>query len=625
MRASTRSRGSVLHYQKGSIDADGERRGDAHLMLRDTRRCRRAATRRQLLVVVALATLIGLAGALAWPLAYQGRLYPGVHVLGLDLGGMPRAEAAAALAQRLAPYERQTVTFHLQDQTWTASLQELGVRFDVASTLDRACRHGHRDGILTRYAILFDPSATAIPVPVVATVEQTKLDGWLAGLAHEASRAPKAARLVVNGEQIAIRQGTDGAQVDRVAARRAVFNAIEQMIPLDATVPTRPVPPAVAPADLERARAAADTMLAGPVTISSDAGTWGVKPADLAHALVVPPDPATLPHFDLKKLRATLAPIAEMVDRSPRNATVAWDDGLYAASDGAPGRRVDLDRLARDVAQAAAARSPRTVALPLVSVAPEVDAAHLDRLAITTRLARGSSSFAGSSGARATNVAVAARHLTGTLIPPGGTFSFNDALGPITTDAGFVEGRIIAGDWYASDLGGGVCQVSTTVYRAALRAGLPFTEWHPHSFRLGFYELDGWPPGLDAAIYQPNNDGEEALDLRFMNPTDAWMLLQLSVEGDQLVADLYGAPTGYAVTISDPDMGPPIPAPPPVERESADLPSGEREQIQSAHPGVVVSVERTVVKDGETIADDTFVSDYRPQADVYVVGTGKKS
>jgi len=278
-----------------------------------------------------------------------------------------------------------------------------------------------------------------------------------------------------------------------------------------------------------------------------------------------------------------------------------------------------LERLATEVV-AAAATTEREVALPVMTIPPPIDGTNLEALGINTPLARGQSSFAGSSSARATNVAVAAYFVSQTLVPPGETFSFNDAIGAITVDKGYVEGKIISGDWFTSDLGGGVCQVSTTVFRAALLAGLPFTEWNPHSFRLGFYELDGWPPGMDAAIFQPETPDEWALDLRFTNPTDAWMLVQANIEGKTLVIDLVGAPTRYEVELSEPSFGDLIPAPEPLERHDPEAPAGTRQQVQVAQTGVEVIVTRLVRQDGEVVLDDTFVSPYAPQAEIWSIG-----
>ena len=237
-------------------------------------------------------------------------------------------------------------------------------------------------------------------------------------------------------------------------------------------------------------------------------------------------------------------------------------------------------------------------------------------------MADGSSSYAGSANERAINVEVSAEKVTHAVIPPGGTLSFLDAVGKISVDAGFVEGKIIADGWYASDIGGGVCQVSTTVYRAALLAGLPFSEWYPHAFRVSFYELDGWPAGMDAAIYQPNNEGEWELDLVINNPTDSWMLLQMTTRDQVVTASLYGPKTGYQVEISEPELSNVTQPPPPLERTSDEVPTGERRQTKQAQTGVTATLVRRVMKDGELVSEDTFVSVYAPVADAFVVGTG---
>ncbi|MEJ7902141.1 MAG: VanW family protein, partial [Thermomicrobiales bacterium] len=118
-------------------------------------------------------------------------------------------------------------------------------------------------------------------------------------------------------------------------------------------------------------------------------------------------------------------------------------------------------------------------------------------------------------------------------------------------------GKIIQGNWTASDLGGGVCQVSTTVFRAALLSGFKFNEWYAHGWRLAFYEADGSPPGMDAAIYQPNNADEFEKDLVFENPLDSWLLLMMVVDGDTAYAHLYGRDNGWTTEIFEPRVSEP--------------------------------------------------------------------
>ncbi|MGC4191007.1 MAG: VanW family protein [Thermomicrobiales bacterium] len=306
------------------------------------------------------------------------------------------------------------------------------------------------------------------------------------------------------------------------------------------------------------------------------------------------------------------------------NGSVGWDNGAYMIADGTNGRKVDADTLAQAVVYAASTES-RVAAIPSTPLPADISAATLPALGLDAVLGAGDSSFEGSSDARAENVVVAATHVSSTLIAPGQQFSFNQSLGPITIENGYVEGKIIQGDWYTSDLGGGVCQVSTTVYRAALYAGMHFDEWHAHSFRVSFYELDGWPPGIDAAIYQPNAPDEWELDLKFTNPSDTWMLLQMTEDSGHFTAQLIGTPDGITITLDAPTLSDPIAPPEPQERKTDSLPKGQRQMIQQSAPGVIVTLTRTFNKDGSIVDQDTFVSDYAALPEIWNVGTGSDS
>lgn len=588
--------------------------------MRVERRWGSQRTTRRHLMALGLAVLAPVSTGAAWPVRYRGRLYPGVAVLGLDLGGLARAEATTRLAERLAPFLQRPLTLRLDARTWSPSASDLGIRVDLAATLDQACRHGRDVGWLRRTMTLLHHDAVA-GVPVVVQLDDAVLRGFLDRLDAEIARPPRDAHLVVNAAQAEIVPELAGRRLDYATVRAAVLATITELTSAEITLATQPVAPHVTGAQLDNVRAAVAAIVGAPVVITFGDQHWTVTPEELSEALVVPVAlPGARPTLDRGILAARLAPIAEEINYPPRDATLAWDDGLYAASEGYAGVEVDLDTLITSVATAAVSEE-RVVELPLRYTPPTITGTNLDALGITELVATGSSSFVGSSEARARNVLVAAEHVSQALIPPGGTFSFNAALGPITPEQGYVEGKIIAGDWYASDLGGGVCQVSTTVFRAALFAGLPFIEWHPHTFRLGFYELDGWPPGMDAAIYQPNTPDETELDLVCTNPTGGWLLLQLRVAGETVTAALYGPPTGREVEVSAPQLGEPIPPPEPIERSSGDLPGGYREQVQIAQSGVEVVMTRRVVQEGILLAEDGFVSRYEPQADITLVGT----
>ena len=167
-------------------------------------------------------------------------------------------------------------------------------------------------------------------------------------------------------------------------------------------------------------------------------------------------------------------------------------------------------------------------------------------LGITTRIARGVSNFSGSDAARAHNIAVAAGYLDDTVIAPGEVFSFLDSIGEISTARGYKDGYVILAEQTVPGVGGGVCQVATTMFRAAMYSGLPIEERNPHAYLVGYYTQGGYPVGLDAAVFEPG------VDLKFRNETDKYMLIKTSIDSGNLYISIYGPDLGYKVDIGDP-------------------------------------------------------------------------
>jgi vancomycin resistance protein YoaR len=311
------------------------------------------------------------------------------------------------------------------------------------------------------------------------------------------------------------------------------------------------------------------------------------------------------------------------IERKPVDAEVAFDvdrGRLIAREESVPGLKLKPSSFAQAVS-ASFFGDHNDVQVPVTILAPAVDSNNLDALGITTKLAVGDSSYVGSDAGRATNIVVGANLLNGTLIPPRGEYSFNRSIGVITVDKGYVESAVIEGDRVGRDIGGGICQVSTTVFRAALYAGLQITEWWPHSYRLGFYEQDGWLPGMDASILQPDHDPFSGGDFKFLNPSDSWMLVESYVQNERVYVIIYGADLGYTVDVTTPIVSDPIVNDsPPIENVNYDLPAGTVMQTEWEVPGYTVWFTRTVYdKNGETVEYREFTTYFGSHPNVYQV------
>lgn len=324
-----------------------------------------------------------------------------------------------------------------------------------------------------------------------------------------------------------------------------------------------------------------------------------------------------------QQLKLSLAPVAEKITRSSIDAQFEFKDGkIIVFRPASNGRQIDYDKLNRKIllaiSRVATNRGEKTmyIQIPIKVIEPAITNEKADALGLRELIGSGTSLYRGSIESRAFNIALSASRLHGTLIPPGETFSFNKAVGDISTLTGYKQAYVIKDGKTILGDGGGVCQVSTTLFRAALNAGIPIVERHYHSYRVSYYELDS-PPGLDATIYLPE------VDLRFTNDTGKYILIQTILDKNEqrLTFELYGTSDGRQVTITNPIITSQTLPPDPLYQDDPTLPKGIVKQTEHAIAGARVSFNRTVTKKNAEPISETFVSPYRAWQAVYLVGT----
>jgi vancomycin resistance protein YoaR len=236
-------------------------------------------------------------------------------------------------------------------------------------------------------------------------------------------------------------------------------------------------------------------------------------------------------------------------------------------------------------------------------------------LGIREQVAQSTTYFTGSSVNRRTNIAVSASRFNGLLIAPGEEFSFNYYLGDISEANGFVEGKVIVGGRTVNGLGGGVCQVSTTVFRAAFTGGFAITERNSHGYRVGYYELDNAPPGLDAAIWQPERD------FKFQNNTPYHLLIETSVyPGDNALQFRFYSTQHWRADLDDAIVKNIEDAPPARYIASDELSPGEIVQVDYSADGADVTIYRDVYDmQGNLVTEDYVYTHYLPWQAIYEV------
>lgn len=583
--------------------------------------------------------VIGIAylfGVLAYQhVTYQNRAFPGVRLQGMDVSGMT-PEEIFAIAQLHSQYFRlPAITLRAEDATFTYRPADLGVGLDPAATTQTVLNVGRTGDLQAQFRQRVEAWWRGVDVSPVVRVDDGEAATIVQQVARQTERQPQDARMVFeNGAARAI-PSQIGRELDQATALRQVRAAIEANRPANVDLPYKTLPPKVASMDAavnEIARIVGSDLVV--MTPKWDEGgnplapveAFRIRSADLPDFVLIEEAGDGTGNISTRlkreKLRGLIEPLAQAVAQTPQNARFTFDEKTGKVMNTAPSRDArTLDVEATLNALEAAARSDnRTVTLAVtVTPAPVPTTATAEQLGVTQLITQATTFFKGSSAARMANVRVAAARFNGVVIPPGGTFSFNEYLGDVSEEDGFQVGLIIVGNRTVKGVGGGVCQVSTTAYQAALRAGFPMVERYPHGYRVSYYER-GMGAGYDAAVFTPY------ADLKFVNDTQSSLLIE--TDFDQARATLtfkfYGTPDGREVSISPSTITETVPRKPDVyERDTeGEVPPGKVKQVDYAVDGATMFFTRMVTRNGETLLNEKVVSKYVPWQNVFRYGAG---
>jgi vancomycin resistance protein YoaR len=575
---------------------------------------------------VLVLALLGAGGGLYYlDRSYQGRIYPNVSVQGLNVGELSPREAEAALRARYGAFLQQPVTLTYGDRTWQPGLSEAGISFDFKGAIEEAYRAGRGNGLLENLQEVYAIWQNGLDLPVHVTFDQNKLREYVVGATAELERAPRDAQLRLVGTSVATRPAVIGRQVLVDQTVQDLSAALTTFKPQTVELHTRDLAPRLSDAVVADGKHKIEAMLQGPLALRVEDKEYVWSPEELALMIDVARVPQSdgvdtlhvgLNHYQVDR---RVRKIADETGRGSVNPRVAWNGGdLKIIKPGKPGLRLD-EAQAKATIISAAAGDNRSVALPVSEVQPQVTEANLHLLGINEVVSVGQSDFTGSAAYRIQNIGAGMNILNGILIAPGEMFSFNENIGSIDAKNGFVEGYAIIQNRTQLEFGGGICQDSTTLFRAAFWAGLPIIERNQHSFYISWYDKYGLGPygngsGLDAAIFTG------ALDLKFLNDTGHWLLMQTSSNPRTGLAEvvLYGTKPDRRVELTR-TVYDRIPAPG-EPRFVADpkQPRGSVRQSDTARGGMTIDVFRTVIENGVRKAPELFRTKYKPWPNIFV-------
>ncbi|MCP4540963.1 MAG: hypothetical protein GY832_27830 [Chloroflexi bacterium] len=573
-----------------------------------------------------VALLIG--SVLVFELYYADLIYPGVSVWGVDLGGMRPEEAVVALENGLG-LDAPRVTLYGLGRSWSARSTDMGLRFEPWATLvpvyylGRDVSSPWTDNLLTHMRLMVYGQDFS---PVVVYDEQVARL-YLETLAEQINVPSTNAVFSLDGVTPVATVAEAGRHLDVDASLAALSQAVTRLAPGEVTLVVHEVLPAVA--DAQAARAEAEALLNGPLTLvldqprEGDPSPWVIPVEQLVSMLVIQTKGDEL-HTTLDEgaLRSYVRGLTATLAVEPMDARFHFNDDLGQLEPISPsvkGRALDVETSVARIVQELLAGNHH-VPLVVQTVSPRYpDTATAEELGIVELVVEGDSYFIDSPSGRDNNIRVATPKFDGIVIGPGETFSFNHYLGEVTAETGYDESYIIAGEQLAIEVGGGICQVSTTAFRAAFFGGYPVDQWWYHTYRVGYYELMGAGLGMDATVYSP------LVDFQFTNDRSYPLLIETEIEegAHRLVFRFYSTDDGRQVEKDGPDISDRTAPGPPIYQLDETLAPGTVIKWQSAVNGMTATIGRRVLDaEGNQVYSDSFVSTYSSRRAAYHHGPG---
>jgi len=599
-------------------------------------------------IVQVIAALLGgimlfFAALLIWTLGYQllyaGKIFPGVSVAGVDLSGMTPSDAAAKLNQQLIfPYQGQ-ILLRDGDQIWVASPAELGMVFDASASARSAYKLGRSGGLFGAFSDQLDSRRHGKTAEAVIIFDQHIAYAYLQNLATKINQPPIEASLAIQGTEVITQPGQVGRSLNVDAALITLSAQLQTFRDGEVALIIEEIQPQLI--DVSSQAETARQILSAPLVLylddwrDGDPGPWTFDVPTVADMLLVRKTASENGSklevaLDPRLLAETLNRIAAEVDRPAENARFIFNDEtrqLEIIRNSTIGRTVDTASSIIFINENILSGS-HDIPLQVITDEPAVmGTMTAAELGITELVNEETSYFYGSSAERIQNVQTAAAAFHGVLIAPGETFSMGSVMGVISLENGYAEALIIYGGRTIKGVGGGVCQVSTTLFRTVFFAGFPVVERHSHAYRVYYYEqnADGSRNpnlvGLDATVYFP------LVDFKFTNDTPYWLLMETytNVAGRSLTWKFYSTSDGRSVDWQTTGTTNVVSAPEPLFQESEELAKNEIRQVDWSAEGADVSVSRTVFRNGQFYFEDVFNTHYDPWQAVCEYGIGTKN
>jgi vancomycin resistance protein YoaR len=544
----------------------------------------------------------------------MGKIFPNIYVADINIGGLTPSAAMDLLSAHTVVPEKLLITD--KQKVVELKMTDFDVKYNYFESAQRAYNLTRTDNFImdsfVRLKLIFRPQRLGL---MVNLDESKMLMSFFKKLKDTTVDPINPSISLVDGI-VHIEKGIPGSKFDSVKLRSLIGRQLAFMDDANIEIPINFVDTTLTDYEIASAAARTQKYIGKTITFKFESKTYTLTDQDIIHYLDLKGG------YDNSAFDSLITKISADINTDPQIPKFEFDG--TRVTEFAPAKNgVSVDtiilktKLISILSDLEKGNETETAfEIPVKTLKPSVSTDQVNNLGIKELIGSATTTYFHSIPGRVFNVNLAASRINGVLIPPGATFSFNQTLGDVSKFTGYKEAYIISGGHTILGDGGGVCQVSTTLFRAALNAGLPIDQRSAHAYRVGYYEQNS-PPGLDATVYSPSPD------FKFTNNTDNYILIQTKSDPKNYVLtfDLYGTSDGRRSVITKPVISNYSPPPPTVYQDDPTLPSGVLKQIDYGAAGAKVIFSYTVTKNGVTTFSKTFISNYQPWAAVYLRGT----
>ncbi len=546
--------------------------------------------------------------------AYANRIHHGVEVIGCSLGGLTKEQATHALNSKVESLLEKSLTVQYSEKGWRIEPPQFNLKVSVAKTVDKAFAIGRHENLVKSFVERINCWIKPNKVYLVYSLDQKSLSSFIAEIAKEIDKEPQNATLKIGDDDVEVVPSEIGVKVKKALMFALIKNALVNTEVRKIEVLVDMEPPEITEAQAEHAIAETKLFISAPVLLKYDKYLWELDKKDIAELIefvVVENNNKSELHAEISKNKVVnlIEKLTSNFNIEAKNAEFKVDGENVTVQSSKNGEKIDAIKGYEDLKSVLSKPAPREVILIKRVVEPEISTEKANAMGIEKRISTFTTRYDPTYLARVHNIHILADELDETIVPPGEIFSFNEVIGPRTVEKGYREAMQIQNGELVPAIGGGVCQVATTLFNTVFFAGYPVAERHNHSFFLSKY-----PVGRDAAVSYTSPD------FKFKNDTSAYLLIKTAYTSKSVTISFYSTDFKTEVTFTTSPFTN-IKSFDTKHEEDPTLLQGESVVEQEGILGRDVTVFRVVKRNGEIVRENKFFSRYKPRTAIIKIGT----